>query len=92
MKLNDNERIVLTVLAQYANDEFGYFSFAGLANHLKDDHGIALDRKAIRRACRSLARKGLAEYGRGLWCDDGTPAGSGYGITRSGISFMKEAA
>ena len=40
-----------------------------------------LDRKVVRRACRSLARKGLAQFIRGLWDDEGNPAGSGYGPT-----------
>lgn len=41
----------------------------------------------VKRAVRGLARKGLAEYRRGLFDDDGLTAGSGYGITRKGIDF-----
>ena len=43
-----------------------------------------IDRKAVRRACRSLARKGFARFQRGLWSDDGEPAGAGYCITDTG--------
>ncbi len=43
-----------------------------------------LDRKTVRRTVRALARKGLAEYFRGLWSEDGQPAGAGYCITRAG--------
>ena len=43
-----------------------------------------LDRKTVRRNVRALARKGLAEYFRGLWTEDGDPAGAGYCITKAG--------
>ena len=46
------------------------------------------DRKTVRRHVRALARKGLAEYKRGLWNDDG-PAGAGYCITNAGIKVME---
>jgi hypothetical protein len=36
-----------------------------------------LDVKAVRRSCRLLARKGLAEFYRGLMTEDGEMAGSG---------------
>ena len=82
MKLSDNETHVLSILGSGSYD-FGYFCFAAVEQRLADK-GIKLDRKAIRRACRSLARKGLAEYGKGLWSDDGEPAGSGYCAKRAG--------
>lgn len=44
-----------------------------------------LDRKTVRRNVRALARKGLAEYFRGLWTEDGEPAGAGYCITAAGV-------
>jgi hypothetical protein len=47
-----------------------------------------LDRKTVRRACRALRRKGFAQFGRGLWTDDGEPAGSGYAITRAGVAAL----
>ncbi len=52
--------------------------FAPLMNHTE------LDRKTVRRNVRLLARLGLAEYFRGLWTEDGAPAGAGYCITRKG--------
>lgn len=43
-----------------------------------------LDRKTVRLACRSLKRKGLAEFNTGLWHEDGEgPAGSGYRALRA---------
>ncbi len=85
MKLNADERVVLGALADIGSD-FGYLSFAGILarSELKD-------RKRIRRACRSLARKGLAEYGRALWNDDG-PAGSGYCATKAGEAIAHNGA
>lgn len=44
-----------------------------------------LDRRTVRRNVRALARKGLAEYFRGLWNEEGdAPAGAGYCITKAG--------
>jgi len=77
--VNPIEQQVLNVLAS-GSDEYGYFSFAGI----KARGGLELDVKQIRRACRSLKRKGLADFCSGLWDDDGRPAGSGYGATRAG--------
>lgn len=44
-----------------------------------------LIRPIVRRACRSLARKGYAQYVKGLQTDDGDFAGAGYCITRLGL-------
>ena len=49
-----------------------------------------LDRATVRRCCRSLRRKGLAEYYRGLWSDEGIPAGAGYCITYDGLKAVGE--
>ncbi len=51
-----------------------------------------LDRKTVRRNIRALARKGLAEYFRGLWTEDGDPAGAGYCITTAGRVVATQAA
>ncbi|MDE2020539.1 MAG: hypothetical protein KGJ13_09410 [Patescibacteria group bacterium] len=72
-----NETKVLALLAS-GSEDFGVMSFASIAYFIK------LNRKKIRRACRSLKRKGLAEFYRGLWTEDGVPAGSGYGATALG--------
>jgi hypothetical protein len=84
MKVSEREYKILETLADAGgNDEFGYLSFAGIASR------SGLDRKIIRRSVRALARKGLAEYGRGLWTEEGTLAGSGYCATRAGIAFFE---
>ena len=43
------------------------------------------DRRMVRRYVRALARKGLAEYFRGLCTEDGEFAGAGYCITKAGL-------
>lgn len=55
-----------------------YWPFDPIARHAE------IERAAVRRACRSLARKGLAEFASGLWTEDGDPAGSGYRATKAG--------
>ena len=88
MKLNENEKKVLMRLCCCPDDpDYGgrfYANFAGIMQDTK------LDRKAVRRACRSLARKGLSEYGKGLCTEDGELAGSGYRATQAGADLMLE--
>lgn len=85
MKLNEIESKVLGALVgaydTYAGGGFCSFNF------LSSETGF--DRKQVRRACRSLKRKGLSEFGKGLWNDDGEPAGSGYSATRQGCIALK---
>ncbi len=78
--INDNERKVLAALvdAYSTYEDFCFKGFAGIMSF------TGLDRKTVRRAARSLARKGLAQYGRGLWTEDGEMAGSGYACTKAG--------
>ena len=86
--LNPIERKVLTVLVAAAGD-FGHYSFAGIVAHARAEHRWRLDRKQVRRACRSLARKGLAQFGSGLFTEDGEVAGSGYTATREGVHLVE---
>ena len=85
-KLNPNERAVLRCLAQaQANSVFEppYLPFAPIMAR------TGLDRRVVRLACRSLARKGYAGYSRGLCNDDGL-VGAGYGITKRGDALVEE--
>lgn len=84
MNLNTAERGVLEALVERreADNVFCYSNFRGLCDRPQ------LDRKVVRRACRVLKRKGLAEFGRGLWTDDGEVAGSGYAATIAGADFI----
>lgn len=86
MNLNEAERKVLAFLADQYSDDYGYYGFNGIKQHVK------LDRRVIRLACRSLKRKGLTEFKAGLWNDEGEVAGSGYSATKAGVDFLKQAA
>ena len=84
VKLNPIERKVLMCLVEAGGHEgFGYCSFKCIEQETQK-----LEIKEIRRACRSLARKGLVVYGKGLWTEDGEPAGSGYAATTAGEKFI----
>lgn len=74
--MNANEEKILMAMMESGEDY--YYAFATLASDTR------IDRKAVRRACRSLARKGLTKYAKGLWNEDGEPCGSGYGLTDEG--------
>ncbi len=77
-RLNPNEVKVLAALASVRSEDFGFIGFRGIRARVK------LPRQAIRLACRSLKRKGLARFSAGLWSEDGEPAGSGYAATEAG--------
>jgi hypothetical protein len=85
MKPATNEVKVLTVLVERRDNYSEGFYFQSFA-YLQKKTG--LERGAVCRACRALARKGLAEFARGLWSEDGEPAGSGYGATKQGAAFI----
>jgi hypothetical protein len=83
MPINEKEKLVLDVLAEaYSPDEWGAFAFDNLSGATK------LERKEVRRACRSLAKKGFAKYERTLVNDDGDPAGAGYRATEEGAALI----
>ncbi len=79
-KINDNERKVLEVIS-VGWDEL-YYNFAYISKE------TGLDVKSVRRACRSLKRKGYADFKKGLMNDDGMVAGSGYGATHEGALLI----
>jgi len=78
MSISEREMKALNALASVYGHDGDYLNFDGIAGR------SGLDRLHVRRTVRSLARKGLAEYGKGLWTDDGTPAGAGYRCTAAG--------
>ena len=80
--LNAQELKVLKRLVVGFND--CCYNFRGLSRHTR------LKRADVRRACRSLARKGFARYERALWNEDGGPAGAGYGATRAGYDLLTD--
>lgn len=81
MNLNDAEKKVLAFLADRRCEDFGFYSFAPICAETK------LERRRVRLACRSLARKGLTKFAFGLTDEDGHPAGSGYSATSEGVGL-----
>lgn len=81
--LDAQERRVLNYLAEEGDDYSGFYAF-GFDPIIRE---TGYDKKTVRRVCRSLAAKGLAEYQRGLWTEDGEPAGSGYSCTKDGLHW-----
>lgn len=51
-------------------------------------HKTFLSRDMTRAICRDLTDRGFAQYARGLFNEDGVPAGSGYGITPRGLAYL----
>ena len=84
-KINENERRILEFFAaDYDPEEPAAYYFKGIIAH------TGLDLKQVKRACRSLKKKGLAVYMRGLFDEDGKVAGSGYGASEEGYKLIGE--
>ena len=81
IKLSANQRLVMAGLSDTSVDH--RFPFAAIG------HKSGLDRHLVRRTVRALARKGLLEYERSLWNEDGEMVGSGYGLTAQGAAFVE---
>jgi DNA-binding IscR family transcriptional regulator len=47
-----------------------------------------LSRDLLRGLVADLRREGLVEHQRGLWFEDGTPAGAGYSLTAAGYAAL----
>ena len=81
-RISDRERKCLEQLVEwYGDDERNCVYMKGIAAQ------TGLDMAQVRRSVRSLARKGLAEYQRGLMNEDGV-AGSGYCATEKGAALL----
>lgn len=85
IKLNENEEKVLRHLTELYSDSWGEDAYTYFRYIVE---GTKLELKVVRRACRSLARKKLAEFMRGLMDDEGQVAGSGYGATQEGRDWV----
>ena len=62
--------------------DFGYLSFAGISCR------SGVPQHLTRRVTRALARKGMVQFARGLWDEDGEMRGSGYGLTKCGHDWI----
>lgn len=78
-KINPKERLVLDYIGETGGDlDWCAYSFAPIMKN------TGLTRPEVRRACRSLARKGLTAFERALWTEDGEMVGAGYRATAAG--------
>ncbi len=82
VNISERERQVLVYLAKEWSSEQNCFYMRSIAKE------TGLDIPQVRRSVRSLARKGLAEYVRGLFDGDGQVAGSGYCATKAGAVLV----
>lgn len=82
VKINDNERACLMALASEYDSDMNCLYMREVARR------TGLDEKLVRRSVRSLGRKGLALYVRGLFNEDGQVAGSGYQASREGWEMV----
>lgn len=67
------------------SEDFSVLSFDTIAGR------AGIDRSKVRRAVRALARKGLVEFHRVSWTDDGEMCGAGYGLTKLGVELREPA-
>lgn len=84
MKLQGYEAQAFTAWTNVSED-WSILSFKGVAAK------SGLELAKVRRAVRGLARKGLVEFFRTSWTDEGVPNGAGYGLTKAGVALRNEA-
>jgi DNA-binding MarR family transcriptional regulator len=84
--MTPQHKAVLAYLAENSGTDWDgcYRPFAPIMEE------TGLDRATVRRACRALARKGLAEYSNALSDMDGRFRGAGYAATKAGKSLAQE--
>jgi predicted transcriptional regulator len=83
LPVSERELKALRALGQVYADDGNFLSFRGIAQRSN------LDKSHVRRAVRALARKGFAEYAKGLWSDDGEMRGAGYCCTHDGMTLLQ---
>lgn len=74
----------MTVLRAWKRDdpEFSGRSFKDVASE------IDMDATLVPQIVRSLARKGMTKFSRGMWTEDGQMYGSGYALTEAGAAIL----
>lgn len=78
MKLTGYEKSAFKAWAE-CDEDYSILSFKAIA------HRAEMDISKVRRAVRGLARKGLVEFSRVSWSDEGVVGGAGYGLTKDGV-------
>jgi hypothetical protein len=82
-KLTQNEAMALRAWID-TDEDFDVLSFAAI--HRRSQ----LPKHLVRRTVRAMGRKGVTQFVRGCWNEDGEPTGSGYGLTETGRALMRE--
>lgn len=84
VKINEKERKVLELLVEsyHGTDDWGALYMRAIVA------GTDFELHQVRRSVRSLARKGYAQYERGLVDEDGMMAGAGYRATEEGAALI----
>jgi hypothetical protein len=83
-QLSRNEQAALVALHEvFHHGEPWALTFKGTAAR----SGLPLHQ--VRRTVRALARKGMAQYMRGLMTEDGEVAGAGYVCTADGAAWVE---
>jgi hypothetical protein len=80
------ENTILYVMERGQSGEYPREYYAFHLGYLARETG--LHRDIVRGVCRSLTDQGLAHYMKGLWSEEGYPAGAGYGITDAGAARL----
>lgn len=81
----EDQALCLKSLEQHYNPSDGtciYF------RTIAAETGLTFDE--VRRHVRAAAGDGLAKYHKGLWTEDGEPAGAGYCITEKGLEYLEQ--
>lgn len=81
------DRHILECIVEKGEAAFGATeTFYGLAFFMND----WVTKDLARALLRDLTDRGLCHFHRGLFNDDGVPAGSGYGVTEKGLEYYQE--
>ena len=86
IKLSERELLCLKALVEFGNENED--GFCTTFKHIAELAG--LNETQGRRSVRALVRKGLAEYHRGLFNEDGDVAGSGHCVSPAGVIRFAE--
>lgn len=81
MKLTGYEAIAFEAWKE-CDVDYSVISFATVSRRT----GLHISK--VRRAVRGIARKGLVEFFKCSWTDEGEPHGAGYGLTKFGAETI----
>lgn len=77
------------ILEQMEDGEMSEFDREGNGRTCFHLRRFGFHRELTRGLLRAMKDKGLVFHAKGLWDDDGMPAGSGYGITAKGREHLR---